>query len=117
MHLDSGTDVVLVEGTTSRSTQHGAHSSVIQAYNAKYDWDYKVAQCGELIVVQPSRVLAWRTAGWAGATASGALASASNFPSTPPTQGRLPRAPTIGVDCDVYRRIHHHECHPRSANA
>lgn len=66
VHLDSGTDVVLVEGTTKRSTEQGTPSSVIQAYNAKYDWDYQVAQYGELIAVQPLRVLAWRTAGWAG---------------------------------------------------
>jgi len=64
--VDSGTDVVLVEGMTSRTTQHETPTSIIQAYNAKYDWDYQVAQYGELIVVQPLRVLAWRTAGRAG---------------------------------------------------
>jgi len=66
VHLDSGTDVVLVEGTISPTAQDGTSSSVIEAYNTKYDWDYQVAQYGELIVVQPLRVLAWRTAGWAG---------------------------------------------------
>jgi hypothetical protein len=66
VHLDSGTDVVLVEGAVSGATKHGTPSTVIQAYNAKYDWDYQVAQYGQLIVVQPLRVLAWRTAGWAG---------------------------------------------------
>ena len=66
VHLDSGTDVVLLEGTISRTTQYETPSSIVQAYNAKYDWDYQVAQYGELIVVQPQRVLAWRTAGWAG---------------------------------------------------
>jgi hypothetical protein len=66
VHLDSGTDVVLVEGTTSPVAQQGTPSSIIEAYNAKYDWDYQVDQYGELIVVQPLRILAWRTAGWAG---------------------------------------------------
>jgi hypothetical protein len=66
VHLDSGTDVVIVEGTTGRATERGPLSSVFEAYNAKYDWDYDVAQYGALIVVQPQRVLAWRTAGWAG---------------------------------------------------
>ena len=66
VHLDSGTDVVLVEGTTRRRTEHKTAFSVIEDYNAKYEWDYHVAQYGELIVVQPLRVLAWRTAGWAG---------------------------------------------------
>jgi len=66
VHLDSGTDVVLVEGTTRGTTDRGTPSSIIEAYNAKYDWDYQVAQHGELTVVQPQRILAWRTAGWAG---------------------------------------------------
>jgi hypothetical protein len=66
VHLDSGTDVVLLEGTTTPSARGGTPSSVIDAYNTKYDWDYQVAEYGELIVVQPLRVLAWRAAGWAG---------------------------------------------------
>ncbi len=66
VHLDSGTDVVLVEGTTGSAAEDETSASVIEAYNAKYDWDYQVAQYGALIVVQPVRVLAWRTAGWAG---------------------------------------------------
>ena len=66
VHLDSGTDVVLVEGTTNPAAQDETPSSVIEAYNTKYDWDYHVAQYGDLTVVQPVRVLAWRTAGWAG---------------------------------------------------
>jgi hypothetical protein len=66
VHLDSGTDVVLLEGTAIPTVRGGTPSLVIEAYNTKYDWDYQVAQYGELIVVQPLRVLAWRTAGWAG---------------------------------------------------
>jgi hypothetical protein len=66
VHLDSGTDVVLLEGTAIPTARGGTPSLVIEAYNAKYDWEYQVAQYGELIVVQPLRVLAWRTAGWAG---------------------------------------------------
>ena len=66
MHLDSGTDVVLLKGTTSATDRSGTPASVIEAYNTKYDWDYQAAQYGELIVVRPLRVLAWRTAGWAG---------------------------------------------------
>ena len=66
VNLDSGTDVVLVEGETSRTIEYQTPSSIIQAYNARYDWDYQVAEYGEVLVVQPQRVLAWRTAGWAG---------------------------------------------------
>ena len=40
--------------------------ALIQAYNQKYDWDYRVSEYGELTQVQPSKVLAWRTAGGAG---------------------------------------------------
>jgi hypothetical protein len=65
VHLDSGTDVVLVEGVAGH-TERGTPAPVIEAYNVKYDWDYRVAEYGELIVVQPLRVLAWQAAGWAG---------------------------------------------------
>jgi hypothetical protein len=51
VHLDSGTDVVLVEGMTSPTAQRAAPPSVVEAYNAKYDWDYQVAQDGELTVM------------------------------------------------------------------
>jgi hypothetical protein len=66
VHLDSGTDVVIVEGTAVPAADRGTSSLVIEAYNAKYEWDHQVAQHGELVVVLPQRVLAWRTAGWAG---------------------------------------------------
>ena len=39
---------------------------MIQAYHQKYDWDFQVSQYGELTEVEPMKVLAWRTAGWAG---------------------------------------------------
>ena len=39
---------------------------VIERYNAKYDWDYQVGEYGELAVVEPARVMAWRSGGWAG---------------------------------------------------
>jgi hypothetical protein len=66
VHLDSGTDVVLVEGTTGLTSQGATPPSSVEAYNAKYDWDYEIARYGELTVVEPVRVLAWRSAGWAG---------------------------------------------------
>lgn len=63
-HLDSGTDVVIVEGFSTPTAPTPAE--VIEAYNQKYDWHYQVAQHGHLIRVAPAKVLAWRTAGWAG---------------------------------------------------
>ena len=65
VHLGSDTDVVIVEGLTdplSRPTPH----PLIESYNAKYDWDYQVAEYGELTTVEPTKVMAWRSAGWAG---------------------------------------------------
>jgi len=64
IHLDSGTDAVIVEGLVTPSA--ATTPALIEAYNQKYDWDYQVSQYGELTRVQPGKVLAWRTAGWAG---------------------------------------------------
>jgi hypothetical protein len=64
IHLDSGTDVVIVEGLVKPGA--ATTPALIQVYKEKYDWDYDLSQYGDLIVVQPEKVLAWRTAGWAG---------------------------------------------------
>jgi hypothetical protein len=64
IHLDSGTDVGIVEGLVTPSVP--TSPALIQDYNQKYDWDFQVWQYGELTQVQPGKVLAWRTAGWSG---------------------------------------------------
>jgi hypothetical protein len=64
IHLESGTDVVIVEGLVTPAAP--TTQAVIQAYDQKYDWGYEVSQLGELTHVEPRKVLAWRTAGWAG---------------------------------------------------
>lgn len=64
IHLESGTDVVIVEGLVTPAAP--TMRAVIQAYDQKYDWDYEVSQLGELTHLEPRKVLAWRTAGWAG---------------------------------------------------
>ena len=64
IHLDSGTDVVIVEGLVTPST--AIVPALTEAYNQKYEWDYQVSRYGELTQVQPGKVMAWRTAGWAG---------------------------------------------------
>jgi hypothetical protein len=64
IHLDSGTDVVIVEGLVSSAAP--TVPKVIEAYDQKYDWEYQVSQYGDLTEVKPRRVLAWRTSGWAG---------------------------------------------------
>lgn len=62
-HLGSVTNVVIVEGAVAGSTDD---PEVLAAYNAKYDWNYTVEEYGPFTVVAPSKVLAWRSAGWAG---------------------------------------------------
>ena len=64
VHLESGTDVVIVEGLVAVAVQ--TDPATLEAYNRKYDWDYRVEQYGALTRLSPSRVLAWRAAGWAG---------------------------------------------------
>jgi hypothetical protein len=63
VHLDSGTDVVLVEGAAAGTT---AERSVLDPYDAKYGGRYDVDELGPLTVVAPRTVKAWRSAGWAG---------------------------------------------------
>ena len=63
VHLDSGVDVVIVEGTIVGSDE-SAH--LYEAYDEKYDWHYTTEEYGALTTVQPRAVLAWRSAGWAG---------------------------------------------------
>jgi len=64
VHLDSGTDVVIVEGFILPPAP--TPPALIRAYNQKYDWDYQAWQYGELTSLGPQKVLAWRTAGVAG---------------------------------------------------
>ena len=61
VHLGSGTDVVIVEGTVADNNT--TTRAAIDAYNTKYDWDYQIAQYGALTEVRPERVIAWQAAG------------------------------------------------------
>lgn len=63
VHLDSGVDVVIVEG---RAGDHTEAQELYDAYNEKYDWNYSTDEYGPLTTIIPSTVLAWRSAGWAG---------------------------------------------------
>ena len=64
VHLDSGTDVVVVEGQVLPASS--TDEAVLAAYDAKYDWQYDEAQYGPISRVTPQAVVAWRTGGWAG---------------------------------------------------
>lgn len=63
VHLGGAIDVVIVEGSV---VGHIVDSEIISAYDRKYDWDYDVDEYGSLTVVRPAKVIAWRSAGWAG---------------------------------------------------
>ena len=63
VHLDSGLDVVLVEGSVTGPTEDAA---LIDSYDRKYDWRYDVGQYGPFTSVRPARVLAWQAVGPAG---------------------------------------------------
>jgi hypothetical protein len=64
VHLESATDVVIVEGRFIPVT--ATEPAVLAAYDAKYDWQYDEAAYGPIGKVAPLTVMAWRTAGWAG---------------------------------------------------
>jgi len=63
VHLDSGVDVVIVEGTVSGFSED---ESLLREYDAKYEWSYTVEEYGPLTTIVPATVLAWRSAGRAG---------------------------------------------------
>lgn len=63
VHLESGNDVVIVEG---RACGPCDDAKVIAAYDAKYDWSYDLAEYGPLTSITPTAILAWQASGWAG---------------------------------------------------
>jgi hypothetical protein len=64
VHLDSGTDVVVVEGIAQRGSE--PPTELVAAYDAKYDWQYTYEEYGPFTRINPTLVRAWRSAGWAG---------------------------------------------------
>ena len=67
VHLDSGTDVVIVEGRVGAAS---TDSTVVSEHDAKYDWHYDLDEYGPLHCLKPDAVLAWWSADRAGETAS-----------------------------------------------
>jgi hypothetical protein len=63
VHLDSGTDVIIVEG---RAIGQASEPDVLADYDRKYQWRYNPEEYGPLTSVLPETILAWQTAGWAG---------------------------------------------------
>jgi len=63
VHLESATEVVLVEGAVVESADV---DSAVDAYDHKYDYSYEVSTYGRLLAVAPRKVLAWTAGGPAG---------------------------------------------------
>ena len=63
VHLESATEVVVLEGTVA---QDADTSAAVVRYDAKYDYAYDVARYGSLVGIAPTKVLAWTAAGVAG---------------------------------------------------
>jgi hypothetical protein len=63
VHLDSGTDVVIVEARLIGSTDD---ADLLARYNGKYSWNYTSEQYGPLTTLAATTVMAWQSAGWAG---------------------------------------------------
>lgn len=63
VHLESGTDVVILEGRVDGPC---ADDAVFASYDQKYDWTYDIAEYGPLTTISPLTILAWQAAGWAG---------------------------------------------------
>lgn len=59
MHLESGDEVVLVEGTAERVADPGIERRFIEAYNPKYNSSLSGAP-GALFVVCPRVAFGWR---------------------------------------------------------
>lgn len=66
VHLDSGTDVVILEGHATVVADVGSIAEFATTYNAKYDWEYSAERDGPPTRVTPANVLSWRAAGAAG---------------------------------------------------
>lgn len=66
VHLDSGTDVVIVEGVGSIVTRVPVIESFADCYNRKYEWEYSAERDGPPTRIEPRAILSWRAAGAAG---------------------------------------------------
>ena len=63
VHLDSGTDVVIVNGVVDDPT---TDTGLVANYSSKYDRPYSVEEYGPLTTILPTEIIAWQSSGWAG---------------------------------------------------
>jgi Pyridoxamine 5'-phosphate oxidase len=72
VHLESGSDVVVVEGEAEIGDAESGWGSFLARYNLKYDWDYSIESLGPPVVIRPRAVLAWEGKGEAARDGFGA---------------------------------------------
>lgn len=70
VHLESGDDVVVIEGVAEEISDAGLLQRFADAYNPKYDWDFTLEQLRKGVYeVRPRRAFSWldsRGEGFAG---------------------------------------------------
>jgi len=61
VHLESGAQLVVVEGVARQVSDAGVIESFVAAYNPKYSWNFTTADLssGELFEVHPLKAFAW----------------------------------------------------------
>jgi hypothetical protein len=80
VHLDDGHDVVIVEGTHRSVDDPGVLAPFVDAYNAKYRWDFTPEDTmGPIVVLAPRVVLAWKAGSYLDAKRDTYPLAASRF--------------------------------------
>lgn len=61
IHLESGSELVVVEGVVRQVSDAAVVSDFLSAYNPKYSWNFTAEdfRSGELFEVQPLKAFAW----------------------------------------------------------
>ena len=92
VNLESGDEVVVIEGRAVRLRDRRLIKTYVERYRAKYNWEI-AEDDGDLFIVEPSRVLAWIVDGTGldGGASFSNSATEWRFAATP---GQRPRAAT-----------------------
>ncbi|HLF69630.1 MAG TPA: pyridoxamine 5'-phosphate oxidase family protein [Actinomycetota bacterium] len=59
VHLESGDEVVIVDGRAERVSDPGARTVLADAINAKYAWDWSPDRFPAPFVIRPKRAFGW----------------------------------------------------------
>jgi len=86
VHLESGAQLVVIEGSARQVTDAQRIESFVAAYNPKYGWNFEAADLssGELFEVRPHKAFAWLGDQGADFSAAGARWVFEPPPAVPP---------------------------------